>query len=150
MTDFFAPALEQWRIQFLTKVSEDLDLPLDELLYRYKDLTVPKKAKKVPDVLTDPCPIKTSKGDVCKHSCVPGQGTCKMHGRPKVEKPPKPPKKTKKKKLVPEHNHRPFEVPTEPCVLCSTHGDIFNPSAASSDFMSLNLEQRLLSIMNQM
>jgi hypothetical protein len=150
MADFFAPALEQWRIQFLTKVSEDLGLPLDELLYRYKDLTVPKKSKKVAVVLTDPCPIKTSKGEACKHNCILGQETCKMHGRPKAEKPPKPPKKSKKTKVIPEHNHRPFETPTEPCELCSSHGDIFNPCASTSDFMSLSLEQRLLSIMNQM
>ncbi len=149
MADFFAPALEQWRVQFLTKVSTDFGLPLDELLEKYKNLTVPKKVK-TPVVLTDPCPIKTSKGEACKHNCAPGLTTCKMHGRPKVEKPPKPPKKSKKTKIVPTHNHKPFEIPEEPCELCSTHGDIFNPSSTTISFMSSSLEERLLSIMNQM
>jgi len=74
-----------------------------------------------------------------------------MHGRTKVEKPPKPPKKTKKKKMIPEHNHKPFEKPIGGyCELCETHGDIFNPEATMGDFMSSSLEERLLSIMNQM
>ena len=147
MADFFGPVIEQYRLHFLTQLAKDYNLPLDELIAKYQ--VVPKKPK-VPKVLTDPCPIKTSKGEDCKHNCVPGQGACKMHSKPQVEKPPKAPKKIKKVKDIPEHNHKPFEKTEEYCELCESHGDILNPLLSNVEFMNMNLQERLSSIMNQM
>lgn len=35
-----------------------------------------------------PCPHTTSKGSPCKKYCAPGLETCKVHGKPRKEKPP--------------------------------------------------------------
>lgn len=42
-----------------------------------------------------PCPHVTSKGQACKKYCAPGLETCKVHGKPRKEKPP-PKEKPKK------------------------------------------------------
>ena len=54
-------------------------------------LKAPKKAK----VEKVPCPGMTGKGVQCKKYCVPGQTTCKVHGRPVKEKPAKVPRPVK-------------------------------------------------------
>ena len=143
----FENVIDQYRVDFLTKISGDYHLPLDELLAKYKILKPKIKTK----VLTDPCPIKTGKGDTCKHNCVPGGQACKMHSRPVTEKPPKPPKKLKKMKIIPEHNHKPFEAPAGGhCELCDTHGDIMNPGLLDVAFLNMSLQDRLSSILSQM
>jgi len=144
---FFATIVDEYRVQFLTKLAQDYGLPLEELLTKYQ--TVPKMAPKH-KVLTDPCPIRTGKGDVCKHNCVPDGKACKMHSRPQAEKPIKPPKKMKKVKIIPEHNHKPFEVPTEHCELCDTHGDIMNPFLMDAAWLNMSLQDRLSNILDQM
>jgi hypothetical protein len=49
------------------------------------------KGKKV-KVVKVPCPGVTGKGVQCKKFCVPGEATCKVHGRPVKEKPKKEPR----------------------------------------------------------
>ena len=44
-----------------------------------------------------PCPHSTSKGTPCKKYCVDGQQTCKVHGKPRKEKPPPKEKPVKQK-----------------------------------------------------
>lgn len=44
-----------------------------------------------------PCPHTTSKGSPCKKYCVPGETTCKVHGKPRKAKPPKARKEKPKK-----------------------------------------------------
>jgi len=64
------------------------------------------------------------RGNACKRRCVPGESFCERHD-PSL--PPKEVKNKKKnKKVVPEHNHGIGEVPSVPCKLCDTHGDIFD------------------------
>ena len=73
-------------------------------------------------------PVKVSctglnmRGNVCKRKCVPDQSYCERHD------PSLPPKEVKKKvkRVVPEHNHGVGVEPLVPCVLCETHGDIFD------------------------
>ncbi len=134
MDSFFEEAVNEYSTQFLCKICKDYDLPLEEILQKYQNL--PLKLLK-PKILMDPCPIKTLKGSDCKHNCIPGQSACKMHGRPQVVKVVKV-KKIKKIKIIPEHNHKPFELPTEYCELCDTHGDLMNAMLLNFKFMRVH------------
>ena len=63
----------------------------------------------------------------------------------------KPGKKRKpvvKKVNPPMHNHDPGEIPSEPCSLCESHGDILDPSMPDEEYTGLevnglSLEERL-------
>lgn len=82
------------------------------------------------------CEGTTGKGTPCRNRACPGLTTCRMHGErlvrparvPKVKPPPKP------KKVQPEHTHAIGEVPGEPCPLCETHGDVWDPMLAETLF----------------
>ena len=54
----------------------------------------------------------------------------------------------KTKDPPPMHNHEPGEVPKEPCSLCESHGDIFDPTLPDHEFTGTivdgkTLEERL-------
>ena len=55
--------------------------------------TLRPKAKAKP--IKVPCPHITSKGVPCKKYCAPNLQTCKVHGKPRKEKPPPKPKPKK-------------------------------------------------------
>tara|TARA_Y100000389_G_scaffold198039_1_gene233823 strand:+ start:479 stop:961 length:483 start_codon:yes stop_codon:yes gene_type:complete len=109
-----------------------------------------------------PCPHVTSKGQPCKKYCAPGLSTCKVHGKPRKEKPPpkEKPKKVHctgvnmrgnpcKRKVLPDctycERHDPSlppKVPTKkvkkkvvPCGLCETHGDVFDPGVTEAKWV---------------
>jgi len=84
------------------------------------------------------CEGLTGKGDACRNRAVFGSRHCRMHGErvPKVPKVAKPPKVAKKpKKVQPEHTHGIGEDPREPCPLCVTHGDVWDPSLTECAFV---------------
>lgn len=64
---------------------------IESLKEQIRTLQAPKKSK-APRI---PCPGVTGKGVQCKKYCVPGEGTCKVHGRPVKEKPDKVPRPVK-------------------------------------------------------
>jgi hypothetical protein len=80
------------------------------------------KAPPKPKVVKQHCTGTNMRGNACKGKCVPDQTYCERHD------PKAPPKQTqkKKKKVAPEHNHRIGVEPLVPCVLCETHGDMFD------------------------
>jgi len=47
----------------------------------------------------------------------------------------KPKKVVKPKKIQPEHTHGVGEEPIEPCPLCATHGDVWNPGLTECRFI---------------
>jgi|SaaInl6LU_22_DNA_1037377.scaffolds.fasta_scaffold32788_1 hypothetical protein len=159
-------------MEYLALIAE-IEALKEELAVTKGELEAATKARVKAKVERVPCPYITAKGVQCKKYCVVGCGTCKVHGRPKKEKPPPkekpkkvvctglnmrgnpcknkcipgqnycerhdpslPPKekkgKIKKKGGVPEHNHGIDEIPTIPCKLCSTHGDMFDPGVTES------------------
>ena len=142
------------------------------------------KKSKIPVEPRIQCSCITKKGERCKKYCTEGQDTCKQHANivnankhntqethtkdkePIVTEPetdPKPDKKKpgKKRKPVvkkvkpPMHNHEPGEIPSEPCSLCETHGDILDPTMPDEEYTGLevnglSLEDRLrLAIENE-
>ena len=68
---------------------ESLKAELDATRTQLAALQPPPKPTK------QPCPHSTSKGSPCKKYCVDGQQACKVHGKPRKEKPP-PKEKPKK------------------------------------------------------
>lgn len=65
----------------------------------------------------------------------------KSGGKKSVSKKPDPPK----------HNHLPGEIPTEPCELCDTHGDVTDPDLINTEYEEVNvggksIEERLLEV----
>ena len=83
------------------------------------------------------CEGLTGKGTQCRNRASPDSCYCRMHGervaRPsKVAKSPKVAKKPKK--VQPEHTHGIGEDPREPCPLCVTHGDVWDPSLTECGF----------------
>lgn len=65
----------------------------------------------------------------------------KSDGKKSVSKKPDPPK----------HNHLPGEIPTEPCELCDTHGDVTDPDLINTEYEEVNvggksIEERLLEV----
>lgn len=88
------------------------------------------------------CEGVTGKGTVCRNRAVLGASYCRMHGErcersPKPERVPKKPKKPKK--IQPEHNHGIGEDPIEPCQLCETHGDVWDPKLPECCFEGNNI-----------
>jgi hypothetical protein len=78
---------------------------------------------------TPTCSGVTGKGTPCRNRAIGDSGVCRMHGE-RPERPPRVPKAKappKPKKVQPEHTHTINEVPAEPCPLCLTHGDVWDP-----------------------
>jgi hypothetical protein len=73
----------------LTAHNIQLQEQLAALRAQLASLQPPKKPPRTP------CPHVTSKGQPCKKYCIPNQQTCKVHGKPRKEKPP-PKEKPKK------------------------------------------------------
>jgi len=160
----FAPALEKFSLQLISRISLDYNLPKDELVAKYMTRPVelaPKKPrapkdpnapKKVPVADRPICPSLTGKKTPCKNRCLPGSDKCHLHAVTLPSGEPKPPRvsKVKKVKEQPTHNHAPLVAPDAPCGLCETHGDAMNPGLPNVSFESrqdgMTLEQRLAMI----
>lgn len=87
-----------------------------------KPVIPPKK----PRVKRQSCNGINIRGNPCRNKCVDGKTFCERHD-------PDAPivvKKTKrnKKRDIQMHTHEPDEVPTVRCLLCETHGDMFDPN----------------------
>ena len=168
----FAPALEKYSTNLLTRISLDYNLPLDELVTKYmsrpeaikakkaKDPNAPKKPrapkdpnapKKIPAADRPICPSLTGKKTPCKNRCLPGSDKCHLHSVTLPGGDPKPPKVPKEKKSKvkeqPAHNHAPLIAPEAPCQLCDTHGDALNPGLPTVSYESETLQERLARIM---
>jgi hypothetical protein len=91
------------------------------------------KSKKPPRVKKQICGGTNIRGNPCRNKCVDGKAHCERHDpdAPVVVK------KTKrnKKREVQMHTHDPFEVPTVRCLLCETHGDMFDPNMINHTIM---------------
>ncbi len=87
--------------------------------------------------LTTKCEGLTGKGTQCRNRASPNSCYCRMHGErpPKPPRVVKPPKVTKPRKIQPEHTHGVGEEPIEPCPLCATHGDVWNPGLTECLFI---------------
>jgi hypothetical protein len=171
----FAPALEKYSTNLLTRISLDYNLPLDELVTKYmsrpeaikakkakdpnapkkprapKDPNAPKKPPKIPAADRPICPSLTGKKTPCKNRCLPGSDKCHLHSVTLPGGDPKPPKVPKEKKVKvkdqPTHNHAPLIAPEAPCQLCDTHGDALNPGLPTVSYESETLQERLARIM---
>lgn len=78
----------------------------------------PARAKKVC------CTGINIRGNPCKRTCIPENSFCERHD-PSAPRPISKVKRNKKRE-IPKHNHKPSEIPTVPCALCDTHGNIFD------------------------
>jgi len=69
----------------------------------------------------------------CRRKCLDGKTFCERHDPDN----PIVPKKTKRalKKGTPEHNHLPGVKPTTRCMLCETHGDLFDVSVCNVQYV---------------
>ena len=65
----------------------------------------------------------------------------------KKEKKKRVKKEAKPKKIQPEHNHVIGEIPTEPCPLCLTHGDVLVPELTNNEFEGEDITERLRAIL---
>jgi len=94
-----------------------------------------------PTLETQVCEGVTGKGTQCRNRASPNSCYCRMHGErsPRPPKVVKPPKVTKPKKIQPEHTHGVGEEPIEPCPLCATHGDVWNPGLTECRFIGQEL-----------
>ena len=83
------------------------------------------KTPKPPRIKKQMCTGINIRGNPCRNKCIEEQTYCERHD------PNAPPivKKTKrnKKRETPMHTHAPDEKPTVRCILCETHGDMFDP-----------------------
>jgi len=71
--------------------------------------------------------------------------------RPKLKSKSGGKKSVSKKPDPPKHNHLPGEIPTEPCELCDTHGDVTDPDLINTEYEEVNvggksIEERLLEV----
>ena len=108
---------------------------MDEILAELRSLREIIATLQPPD---SPCKGVTGKGTQCRNRASPDSCYCRMHGErvPKVPKVPKVAKVAKKpKKIQPEHTHGVGEEPIEPCPLCATHGDVWNPGLTECRFI---------------
>lgn len=167
--EFFSSALEKYTTALLSKISEDYELPLDDLIAKYqtssaslkpksKSKSKSKKAKakdpNEPEVPRVPCVGITGKGTPCKNKCQSGSDKCHLHGVevPNKKKEPRVPKvpksKSKAKKVQPEHNHPPGSQSSsdDQCQLCETHGNVVIPKLPQ--FESKSLQDRLAAILS--
>lgn len=90
-----------------------------------KPLKPPKPAK-APRTKKQCCTGINIRGNPCRNRCLEGKTHCERHDpdTPHVAK------KTKrnKKRQQQMHNHAPGEIPKMKCLLCETHGDMFDPN----------------------
>tara|TARA_B110000503_G_scaffold88780_1_gene134583 strand:+ start:3295 stop:3711 length:417 start_codon:yes stop_codon:yes gene_type:complete len=94
------------------------------------------------------CEGVTGKGIACRNRACPESKFCKMHAETKQhpekkEKKKREKKEVKPKKIQPEHTHGIGEVPSEPCPLCMTHGDVLNANLPNATFDSDDITERL-------
>lgn len=94
------------------------------------------------------CEGVTGKGVPCRNRSCPGSKFCKMHAETKQhvekkEKKKREKKEVKPKKIQPEHTHEIGEVPSEPCPLCMTHGDVLDPALPDATFEGDDITDRL-------
>jgi hypothetical protein len=66
------------------------------------------------------------RGNPCRNKCLEGKTFCERHN-PDAPVPQKRTKRSKKRQIM-MHNHGPNEVPEERCILCETHGNMFDPN----------------------
>jgi hypothetical protein len=93
----------------------------------------PPKEPKPPRPKRQACTGINIRGNPCRRKCLEGKTYCERHD------PDNPiiPKKTKRalKKTTPVHNHLPGEKPETPCVLCQTHGDMFDMNVTTVQYV---------------
>ena len=111
---------------------------MDEILEELRSLReIIKTLHPASPPSTTKCEGVTGKGTQCRNRASPDSCYCRMHG----ERPPKPPRVVKAKKVVkpkkiqPEHNHSVGEESIEPCPLCATHGDVWDPNLTECRFI---------------
>jgi hypothetical protein len=90
-----------------------------------KPLKAPKQPK-TPRAKRQMCSGINIRGNSCRNKCIDGKTYCERHDpdAPVIAK------KTKrnKRREVQMHTHDPGEIPTIRCLLCETHGDMFDPN----------------------
>jgi len=84
------------------------------------------------------CEGVTGKGTQCRNRASPDSCYCRMHlgvtkRAPKTQKVQKGQKKVKK--VQPEHTHDEGGV----CMLCETHGDVWDPELVDAEFEGENI-----------
>ena len=84
------------------------------------------------------CEGVTGKGTRCRNRASPDSCYCRMHSgerrvAPKVQKVPKTQKKLKK--VQPEHTCEGGGM----CMLCETHGDVWDPELVDAEFEGENI-----------
>lgn len=96
----------------------------------------PAKPPKKPRVKRQTCSGVNIRGNPCRNKCIDGKTFCERHDpdAPMVNK------KTKrnKKRDIQMHTHEPGEVPTVRCLLCETHGDMFDPDMVNHTLVESN------------
>jgi hypothetical protein len=114
---------------------EELREELNKLREEVAELRLLHVAKTTQGKKKDPCQGVTGKGTPCRNGALPGTCHCRMHSRePKEVREPKQKKEPKPKKIQPEHTHGIGEVPSVPCPLCETHGDVMDPTLPDVGF----------------
>jgi|TARA_B100001094_G_C18195528_1_gene810512 hypothetical protein len=103
---------------------------VEELREIIKNLEEEITRLKAASTITSQCEGVTGKGTPCRNRALPGFIHCRLHKDkpPKVKKTGVKEKVKKVAKVHPEHTHKIGEVPTQPCPLCETHGDVFDPN----------------------
>ena len=93
----------------------------------------PPKEPKPPRPKRQACTGINIRGNPCGRKCLEGKTYCERHDPDN----PIVPKKTKRalKKTTPVHNHLPGEKPETPCVLCQTHGDMFDMNVTTVQYV---------------
>tara|TARA_B100000003_G_scaffold208941_1_gene231371 strand:- start:3012 stop:3632 length:621 start_codon:yes stop_codon:yes gene_type:complete len=93
----------------------------------------PPKKPKPPRPKRQACTGINIRGNPCRRKCLEGKTYCERHDPDN----PIVPKKTKRalKKTTPVHNHLPGEKPETPCVLCQTHGDMFDMNVTAVQYV---------------
>jgi|SRR6056300_303528 hypothetical protein len=98
------------------------------------------------------CEGVTGKGIPCRNRACPESKFCKMHAESKQhtekkEKKKREKKEVKPKKIQPEHTHEIGEVPSEPCPLCMTHGDVLDSDLPNATFEGDDITDRLRALL---
>ena len=89
------------------------------------------KPHKPPRVKKQMCSGINIRGNPCRNKCIDGKSHCERHD-PEAPVTIKRAKRNKKRE-VPMHTHDPFETPTRRCLLCETHGDMFDHNTVNSN-----------------
>ena len=165
LTRSLEPMLASYSASLLQKISDDYNLPYEELATRYLTTPTvpPPKAKgqsratgtkkKSSKVELPQCSGLTAKGGQCQHKAFDESGLCRIHQKKangpeslatqsKEPKAKKEPKKKKGKEPTPVHTHEVGES-SEQCGLCESHGNPMNPELPSTTFESDGLADRL-------